>query len=128
MTGEFRLQRQKNGRGYFGHVKVRTVPATTPSVSWAIPAGDQASLQAKADAEFVEAALAGVRDGLDLLRDLGTDVDGHAVEIVEALAYLTDLDESAVRAAGTLAVADAFGARDRFDLTFDSGWRVTPLP
>ncbi|QFU91163.1 hypothetical protein [Amycolatopsis sp. YIM 10] len=126
-VGEFRLQRQKNGRGYFGHVKVRVTPAATSSVTWAIPDGDPASLQTRADAEFVEAALAGVRDGLDLVRELGTTVDGHAVEVVQALAYLTDLDESAVHAAGVLAVAEAFDAQDRLTLTFDDGWHVTPL-
>ncbi|WP_205669224.1 hypothetical protein [Amycolatopsis suaedae] len=124
--GEFRLQRQKNGRGYFGHVKVRAVPAAAPSVSWAVPPADRASLRPGVDAEFVEAALAGVRDGLGLLHGIGADVDGHAVEIVEARVYLTDLEASAVRAAGTLAVADAFGLRDRFELGFDSGWRVMP--
>ncbi|GHF46726.1 hypothetical protein FHX82_001546 [Amycolatopsis bartoniae] len=121
-TGEFKLQRQKGGVGYFGQVRVRVVPGEA-DVVWAVPPEDRTSLQPRHDAEFVEAAVAGAREGVELVRSLGVDV--ARVEVVHAQLNVTDIEESAVRAAAALAVGEAFGVADRLVLTFDGGWRAT---
>lgn len=46
------------------------------------------------------------------------------VEIVYARLQLTDIEESAVRAAAVLAVGQAFDVADRLELTFDDSWTV----
>ncbi|SFJ02297.1 hypothetical protein SAMN05421835_102535 [Amycolatopsis sacchari] len=121
-TGEFRLQRQKGGVGYFGQVRVRVVPGPA-DVVWTAPPEDRTSLQPREDAEFVEAALAGARDGVELVRSLGVDV-GERVEVVHAQLDLKDIEESAVRAAAALAVGEAYGVGDRLVLDFRDGWFV----
>lgn len=127
VVGEFTVQRQRDARGHFGHARVEvTCPAAgTVPVLWSVPAGDPNSLQPKQDDELIEAAFAGVRRGLELVREVGGEASWDCtVEIVGAWMRLGDINASAVRAAAAMAVADAFGAGDRLRLEFDSGWRV----
>lgn len=127
VVGEFTVQRQRDGRGHFGHARVEvTCPAAgTDPVVWSVPAGDPHSVQPKHDDELVDAAFAGVRRGLELVREMGGDVPWDCtVAIVGAWMRLTDINASAVRAASAMAVADAFGVVDRFRLEFGTGWRV----
>ncbi|KOX13605.1 hypothetical protein [Nocardiopsis sp. NRRL B-16309] len=129
--GEYTLRRQRNGSGYFGHVRVELRPGGTagpPSVAWAVPAEDRASIGPREDAEFVAAAITGARDGVRLARALGATVDGWAVDIVRARLSLTDIEESAVRTAAAMAVGAAFGVRHRLHVRFESGWYVARDP
>ncbi|WP_447006766.1 hypothetical protein ACRAKI_09990 [Saccharothrix isguenensis] len=48
--------------------------------------------------------------------------------MVHARLDMTDIEESAVRAAAALAVAEAFGVADRVELGFDAGWTVGVEP
>lgn len=122
-TGEFLLKRQKAGVGYFGQVRVRVVAGAEPVV-WQVDPADSSSLQPGADDEFVAAALAGAADGLRLVAEAGVDVAGWSVEVVHVQLDFTDVEETAVRAAAALAVAEAFGVGERMELGFDGGWVV----
>ncbi|WP_133116311.1 hypothetical protein [Amycolatopsis antarctica] len=125
--GEFTLQRQKNGRGYYGNVTVRVrsgAGSGEPPVVWSVPEDDRTSIQPRTDAEYVDAAIAGAGDGMELARDCGREVDGLLVEIVHAQVQLTDIEESAMRAAAAMAVTGALGLRDEVELGFDAGWVV----
>ncbi|MCC8245504.1 hypothetical protein [Saccharothrix luteola] len=123
-TGEYRLRRQHAGVGYFGQVRVRLTTASDDRVAWVVDPDDTSSLQPGPDGEFVDAAVAGAADGLDLVSRCGADTTGVAVEVVHAQLDLTDIEVSAVRAAAALAVADAFGVADRLHLVYREGWTV----
>ncbi|WP_033440191.1 hypothetical protein [Saccharothrix sp. NRRL B-16314] len=125
-VGEYRLRRQKGGVGYFGQVRVRVAAAegSGAAVVWRVDEDDTSSLQPGPDREFVDAALAGAADGLDLVSRCGPEPAGVVVEVVHAQFDPTDLEESAVRAAAALAVSAAFGVADRVELRFDAGWTV----
>ncbi|WP_116045710.1 hypothetical protein [Amycolatopsis palatopharyngis] len=129
LVGEFKLQRQKNGIGYFGAVKVEVSRAASEEdvVVWSVPNDDRTSIQPTMDSEFVDAAVAGVKQGRDIVRNLGVDVSDYRIAIVHSQLNLTDIEETAVRAAGALAVATAFGVEDRVELRFDAGWHVAPV-
>ncbi|SDG21114.1 hypothetical protein SAMN05216553_106196 [Lentzea fradiae] len=118
-TGEFVLKRQKGGVGYFGQVRVRVVAGVEPVV-WQVDPADSSSLQPGTDHELVAAALAGVADGLRLVAEAGVDVTGWSAEVVHVQLNFTDIEESAVRAAGALAVGDAFEVG--MEPVFDGGW------
>lgn len=125
-TGEYRLRRQHAGVGYFGQVRVRltTADEDRSPVTWVVDPDDTSSLQPGPDREFVDAAVAGAGDGLDLVTRCGVDPAGVAVEVVHVQLDLTDIEVSAVRAAAALAVADAFGVADRLRPVFRHGWAV----
>ncbi|GAA3852405.1 hypothetical protein GCM10022243_17580 [Saccharothrix violaceirubra] len=124
--GEYRLRRRHAGVGYFGQVRVRltAVGEGTSPVTWEVDPDDGSSLQPGPDREFVDAAVAGAGDGLDLVTGCGVDPAGAAVEVVHAQLDLTDIEVSAVRTAAALAVADAFGVADRLRPVFRQGWTV----
>jgi hypothetical protein len=128
-TGEYRLRRQHAGVGYFGQVRVRLTTAgeDRSPVTWVVDPDDTSSLQPGPDREFVDAALAGATDGLDLVTSCGADTTGVAVEVVHAQLDLTDIETSAVRAAAALAVADAFGVADQLQPVYHQGWTVTSV-
>lgn len=133
--GEYKLQRQHAGVGYFGQVKVGAASSSEASgstVEWAVPADDRTSVQPRSDSEFVAAAVAGARLGIELVAglgaELGEEVRGCRIDVLHVQVNLIDIEESAVRAAAALAVADAFEVVDRFELRFDGGWQVEPTP
>ena len=125
--GRYRLKRQKNGVGNFGQVAVEAITSDgshPPEVVWAVRPDDRYSVQPGVEQEFVDAAQDGVREGLRLAAAEGIDTGGLTVSIIEAELNMADIATSAVRAAGVLAVLDALGIADRFELGYADGWTV----
>ena len=128
-TGEYRLIRQAGGRGAYAHVRVEVVltgQGTDARVVWFVDAADSASAQPAGDPAVVRAALDGATAALADLDRLGVDTRGSTVRITLVGINVVDTEPTAVRAAAAAATAAAFGAADRFELTFADGWRYHP--
>ncbi len=128
-VGEYRLKRHGGGRGAFAHVRVvlaRADRGRGGAVVWAVDPADTTSAQPKLDEEEVAAALAGAADAVDALGQFGIDASAWTVRLVWAGMSLVDTVPTAMRAAACAATAAAFGAADRFQVTYDNGWRCHP--
>lgn len=97
------------------------------AVRWAVEPEDSASAQPGTDPVEVEAALAGVREGLAEVAASGVDVAGRGVDVTMLGISLVDTEPTAVKAAAAAATVDAFGLADRFEVVHDNGWTCRPL-
>jgi hypothetical protein len=123
--GRFRLLRQIHGRGAFGevHVNIRTARGGDErQVVWAVDAHVPSARPDQYPAETA-AAIEGAGLALRLLESLGVDTGTWVVQIVFVGVNDADSEPSAVRAAATAAVVQAFGLAERCELVFDTEWR-----
>lgn len=122
-TGFFRVYRQQLHLGYFGQVAVRLEGRGVDGsrTAWRDDGHDVYCLQpGSGEFEvFVDAALEGAGDGLDLASRCGVETAPYCVGILHVPYRAVDSEVTSVRAAAALAVAEAFGVIDRMGLSFD---------
>ena len=129
--GKYRLLRQINGRGAFGEVHVVVGPAQDDAESrviWAVDDADMSSIQPDADPPDASAALDGALHGLMLAENLGAPVEDQVVRVTFVGINVADTEPSAIRAAASAAVIQAFGLQDRCQLLYEDGWRYESKP
>ncbi|MFX0541566.1 hypothetical protein ACEWPM_007525 [Roseovarius sp. S4756] len=126
MKGHFKLARQAAGRGAFAEVRVE--------ISMASPAQEAAAkityAPAASDAlspsdPFVAAAVSGIEKILSSACLTAGEQTIAEIRVVEIVVNWVDTTPDAVEAAAQLAVINAVGADERFDLTHDEKWKVS---
>lgn len=128
-TGKYRLLRQIHGRGAFGevHVQVRASRSgDDPRVVWAVEGSDETSAQPSHDPAETSAALEGARLGLALVESLDRSVQSQTVLVTFVGINVADTEPSAVRAAASAAVVQAFGLEGMCRLVYEHGWHYVP--
>jgi hypothetical protein len=128
-SGEFELKRQIHGAGAYAHVRVEVRPSGQGSdrVQWSVDPASRTSVQPAHWPEEVRATLDGAAAALADLDRIGIDTSGWTVHIVFLGVTEVDTEPTAVRAAAAAATVAAFGAADRFVLTYPDGWRYRPV-
>ena len=121
-TGEFRLARQIHGPGAFAHVRVEVRPDPAGGVHLSVSDVQRR----RPNAAETRAALDGAAGALGDLDRQGVDTRGRSVHVTFVGITEVDTEPTAVRAAAAAATVAAFGAADRFTLTYADGWRYRP--
>jgi hypothetical protein len=129
--GEFRLLRQIHGKGAFGEVHA-TILATRvhdePRVIWSVDADDASSAGPDHYPDECAAAVEGAHLALGLLESIGVQVGRQTAHLTFLGINEADTEPSAVRAAATAAVMQAFGLADRCELVYDTEWHYQLKP
>jgi hypothetical protein len=130
-AGRYRLLRQIHGRGAFAEVHVVVGPAQTDAdarVIWAVNPANTSSIQPDTDAPDASAALDGALRGLVLAESLGAPAKDQVVRVTRVGINVADTEPSAVNAAASAAVIQAFALEDKCQLVYENGWRYEPKP
>ena len=129
--GAFRLLRQSHGQGAFGEVHVTILAARVPDeprVVWSVDAADASSASPDYHLAECAAAVEGADVGLGLLESIGVQVGKQTVHLTFLGINEADTEPSAVRAAATAAVMQAFGLVGRCELVYDTEWHYQLKP
>ena len=105
VDGQAKYAKQVQGRGYYGHVKLRlhpVVPGSGHIVEKTFPAGSIPD-------EFVAAVETGITESLTAGEGIGHPIHDARVEVWDGSYHDVDSTEAAFRAAASLAVRDALG-------------------
>lgn len=130
MEGNYRLFRQGGGRSAFAHVYVRVVSwdEIGSQVIVALDLSKQSTVLSGQDTEGVTAAIKGCLIGLQALQEIGIETKNYQVQIIQLITNLVDISPDAIQASAFLAIAQAFGVLDKFEVIFQEEWKVIPKP
>lgn len=130
MEGNYRLFRQGGGRGAFAHVYVRIVSRDEigSQVIVAVDPYKPSTALPGQDAEGFTAAIKGCLIGLQALQEIGIETKNYQVQIIQLITNLVDTSPDAIQASAFLAIAQAFGVLDKFEVIFQEKWKVIPKP
>jgi hypothetical protein len=118
MKADFKIWRQIKGRGSFAHVYVQLLPCNKHSEQVIEHLSNY-------DKVWVDAAIKGCYDAINVINNMGIDTSQYQVQLCDVITTYTDSNINVIHVSAFLATAKALKVIDKFELYFDSEWKVS---